>query len=293
MSEFEGATAPPPELEPTAPVFCCAAAVEHEECAICCDPLPAEPVGMLLCEPLPRKPTAPSCRHFFHVSCIKELRPPLRCPVCRVPFHSIGEIPPLTFAAGETWFAYFDRDGDGKLTYDEILDGLRAQVSLDWSRIDVEMDTLWTKWDPNRDHSISREEFLRPDDGLLAYLMKNFGQTPRAPPPELRRGRRAWFNYWDEDHSGCLSKDEVARALVKTFKIYDVRPATVLECVENIWPLFDLDGSGSIDIEEFCTEDNLADTILAQILSEQGDDHAIEEEVLEGHAGGNVDADMQ
>jgi len=35
------------------------------------------------------------------------------------------------------------------------------------------------------------------------------------------------------------------------------------QTVKAVWPLFDLDGSGSIDLDEFCSPDGLGDTIIA------------------------------
>ena len=70
---------------------------------------------------------------------------------------------------------------------------------------------------------------------------------------------------WDEDNSGCLEQDEVVRALMKTLRI-TADPGRVQEMrstVAAIWPIFDPDGSNSIDRREFLMADGLADTILA------------------------------
>ncbi len=245
-------------------------AERHEECVVCFDPLPERPVGMLMCHPAGNtsRPRERVCRHYFHLDCLEGLRKPWLCPLCRKPFSHIENVPILNLhdtRSADAWFAYFDRDHDGELTYDEIMEGLKAQIPLEWPRVEADMDRLWPRWDTNGDGALSRDEFLRPREGFLAYLTANYGQQPRPPPPDIQRDKGAWFRYWDEDHSGALSKEEVARALVKTFKMYHIAPATVLEVLDNIWPIFDYDSSNSIDMSEFCSRDNLEDTIIATL----------------------------
>jgi hypothetical protein len=43
-----------------------------------------------------------------------------------------------------------------------------------------------------------------------------------------------------------LCKDEVSRALIKTFKLSEdsQKVAQMKEVVEAVWPIFDVDGSG-------------------------------------------------
>ena len=73
--------------------------------------------------------------------------------------------------------------------------------------------------------------------------------------------------------SGTLEKGEVVRALVKTLcapgEGVDVPPdvrsiQTMRSTIDAIWPIFDTDGSGSIERLEFLKPaDGLADTIIA------------------------------
>ena len=99
--------------------------------------------------------------------------------------------------------------------------------------------------------------------------------------------------YFDEDHSGTLEKGEVIRALIKTFRLSsDLSKVLALahptqrsslpdlpnsshcvsvcgqveemrQVVAAVWPMFDPDGSESIDRAEFLDRDGLADTVIA------------------------------
>eukprot|EP01031_Cornospumella_fuschlensis_P024639 gene24639-29772_t len=242
-------------------------AAKHDECAVCFDALPERPVGRPA-----RRGRGGSlervCCHYFHQDCLNRLSPKL-CPLCRQAFTAVENVPVLSLSvasAADAWFEYLDQDKNGTLTRSEIIDGLRSQLLLEWPAVERSIDDLWCKWDVNKDGSISNEEFLRPGDGVLAYLMAHCRATPRPPPPDVRRDKVAWFHYWDEDNSNHLSKQEVARALVKTFKMFNILPNTIFEMLDAIWGVFDTDGSGFIDIHECCeATDNLADAIIAQL----------------------------
>ena len=72
----------------------------------------------------------------------------------------------------------------------------------------------------------------------------------------------------DEDGNGTLQKDEVLRALVKTFNAAHklTRAESICQTLSVVWPIFDDDGNGSIDRTEFCAHDGLADTVIAQMV---------------------------
>jgi len=65
----------------------------------------------------------------------------------------------------------------------------------------------------------------------------------------------------------ALEKDELVRALIKTFRMsYGPLLAREIDgALEAVWPLFDSDGSGSIEMDEFVVRDGLCDTILASL----------------------------
>jgi hypothetical protein len=147
----------------------------------------------------------------------------------------------------------------------QVLTVIRAQIPVDWRKIAVDLGGLWARWDPDCLGALGKEQ-LAGEGGLLEFVSKKY-------PPRLREykhmphvtDKRAWFKFWDEDDSGTLEKDEVVRALIKTFGIKDdvAHIQDVRGMVESIWCVFDLDDSGGIDLTEFLLEDGLGDSIMA------------------------------
>ena len=127
------------------------------------------------------------------------------------------------------------------------------------------------QWDADNNGSIDKTELLKPGTGLLAYIRSHFLRLPITEDssqlssgsesrsaaavtqaPDVRRQPAAWFAYWDESGDGSLQKEEVLRALVKTFRLAET-PKTLFdmrEMIDNVWGMFDLDGSGSIDVNK-------------------------------------------
>jgi Ca2+-binding EF-hand superfamily protein len=235
------------------------AAWEHQECAICFSDLALQP-----CVRLCNRNGSNICKHTFHHLCLTDLPQPWTCPLCRQSFQRMEVIPQVT-EDPRAWFDFMDTDHSGSLTYDEIIDGLKSQMKLDWFRIEADVDRLFGQWDTNKDGTISFSEFSNPSTGVMKYLSLHYAARPRPSPPDIRKEKDAWFDYWDEDHSGQLDKDEIARALVKTFQLFHVDQQAVTNTLEVIWPIFDTDDSGKIDRAEFLSPDNLADSVIAQL----------------------------
>jgi Ca2+-binding EF-hand superfamily protein len=243
-------------------------AVEHAECPICFDEMHSRAVAVFKAANGKR-----TCRHFLHLNCAQSLAAAHMntCPVCRAPFATCFEVPNYE-KNPQGWFKAVDADGNGKLSRAEVLEILRAICPVDWRRLEARAADLWQRWDANGDGEISYEEFCHPRDGLLAYVKSTFarrgggGGEADAPPPQLTlSSKKQWFAHFDDDGSGSLEQEEVVRGLIKTFdlrldlfKLNEMR-----QTVLAVWPLFDLDGSDSIDMEEFCSRDGLADTIIA------------------------------
>lgn len=232
---------------------------EKHECPICFQELSAKPTACF-CDRTGKQ----VCSHHCHADCARSISRPAHCPICSKPFADIQPIPSLNVDV-RAWFDHIDKDHSGYLHYQEIIDGLKEQVDLDWQRVESDVDRLWATWDKDRNGKVSFEEFAHPTTGVAAYLSKHYRPTPRADPPDITKDKGAWFRYWDEDNSGSLDKDEVLRALIKTFRAYHISHDTIREIVSVIWPIFDVDGSGKIDMHEFCAPDNLGDTLVAQL----------------------------
>jgi len=82
----------------------------------------------------------------------------------------------------------------------------------------------------------------------------------------MTRDKDAWFRFWDEDDSGSLEKEEVVRAIIKSLRLSNdqARVQQMRSTIDAIWPIFDSDGSGSIEIGE-CLHpgEGLIDTLIA------------------------------
>jgi Ca2+-binding EF-hand superfamily protein len=238
-------------------------AYEHQECVICFDPLHFKDVSFLADEDGNK-----ICDHYFHTECITEYESDDdRCPLCRKEFFHSKPVPPLALDP-KAWFDAIDTNKDGSLTHDELVQGLKSQVPMDWVLIESNVDEFWYRWDKDHNGLISFEEFADEETGVLAYLKEHYPKNPRPDPPSLIEDYELWFDYWDEDHNGVLDKAEMTRALIKTFRMYHFDKEHAEDIVENIWPTFDTDGSGVIEKDEFCSVDNLGDAINAQLTHE-------------------------
>ena len=234
---------------------------DHQECGACFEPLCKERTAVFVDESGAR-----TCKHFLHERCARAVCEHIGsvCPICRTAFASARGVPFPTEDANE-WFRLCDVDGNGKLDKEQVLTVIRAQIPVDWRKIDKDLGSLWARWDPESSGALGKAQ-LGGADGLLEFVSKKY-------PPRLREykhvphvtDKRAWFKFWDEDDSGTLEKDEVVRALIKTFGIKDdvAHIQDVRSMVESIWCVFDLDDSGGIDLTEFLLEDGLGDSIMA------------------------------
>mmetsp|Transcript_57304 Transcript_57304/g.134570 ORF Transcript_57304/g.134570 Transcript_57304/m.134570 type:complete len:212 (-) Transcript_57304:1730-2365(-) len=82
-------------------------------------------------------------------------------------------------------------------------------------------------------------EALENTSGLLVDYFR------RIPESELSEQIRLRFNSWDTDKSGALDRDELTEAMAELGK----RPTK--EDMDNFMSEFDLDGSGTIELDEF------------------------------------------
>lgn len=81
--------------------------------------------------------------------------------------------------------------------------------------------------------------------------------------PDIRLDPKAWFQHFDVDGGGSLTKEECVMALSATFPSLDIDTARCL--IAALWPLFDFDGSESLTLHDFVREGGLCDTLKRQI----------------------------
>ena len=186
--------------------------------------------------------------------------------MCRAAYTSIIEMPdPMSSA--EKWFQLVDADSSGNLTLEEVVDVVRATCNISEDDVETLVQEKWGKWDADSSKGIEWNEF----PGLLSFIFGNLPDTAFSVTPNITggNGSNEWFDFWDEDKNGALDKDEVARALIKTFGKNGFRTVKELQAViESVWPLFDPDHSNTITKDEFLIRDGLADTICACLLNQ-------------------------
>jgi len=242
-------------------------AVKHAECPISFEPLHKAPVGVFL-DSAGRRVSP----HFFALSAAQEWLQSGNgmCPLTRQPVASVLAVPQIT-TDPEGWFRAVDINGDGCLSRQEAIEALKAQLPTDNNELDAAVSDpnhwMWQQWDVDGSGFIERNELLAPQ-GLLAYVRAQCLSTREESGIPDMSDKARWYAYWDEDGSGTLEKEEVVRALLKTLKLTQdaARIAMMRSTIEAIWPVFDADGSGSIDRNEFLLPgDGLADTIVATL----------------------------
>lgn len=233
----------------------------RQECGVCFEPLCKERTAVFVDEEGKR-----TCGHFLHERCARCVVEHVGkwCPLCRTECAEARGVPFPTENA-EAWFKLCDVQGDGTMDKSQLIAVIRTQIPVDWKRIAKDMNEIWPRFDRDGTGVLTKEQLIG-EDGLLAFVSKKY-------PARLREYRfvphvadkEAWFRFWDEDESGTLEKDEVVRALIKSFDLKrDVEHIQeVRSVVENIWCIFDIDDTGGIDLTEFMLEDGLGDSIIA------------------------------
>ena len=267
------------------------AAAARAECPICVDSLCVEAVGLFVDEDNERvcdykfyygekkkkkknekiQKKKQTCRHFFHYSCVEDHVEYLRtldeedgreklCPICRAPFDSIEKMADPSRNA-ERWFQLVDVDQSGHLSREEIKDVVRATCDVSEDDVDRIIDNKFDGWDKDISKGIEWNEFPQ----VIDFIREKMPPKVSITPPNIASNKEGWYDYWDEDLSGNLEKDEVCRALIKVFEngkgIQRIRE--MRRIVTTIWPLFDKEKTDCISREEFLAEDSLADTIIA------------------------------
>eukprot|EP01059_Diplonema_ambulator_P029305 TRINITY_DN48651_c0_g1_i1.p1 TRINITY_DN48651_c0_g1~~TRINITY_DN48651_c0_g1_i1.p1 ORF type:complete len:256 (+),score=44.98 TRINITY_DN48651_c0_g1_i1:48-815(+) len=238
-------------------------AVDHAECTLCFEDLCSAPLAILINENAKRV-----CRHFFHHDCLKEVHDfaegnskDMTCPVCREPCTDIIKMPdPATSA--EKWFEMTDTDGNGDLSFREVTDVVRATCNISDADADNIIKGKWADFDKDGNQGIQWEEFST----LLTFIFENLPENLKVEVPSITEDKEKWFKFWDEDGSGSLDKDELARALIKTFKKDAiVKVSEIQEILECVWPLFDPNGDNTISLDEFLQKGGLANAIVTSL----------------------------
>jgi len=126
-------------------------------------------------------------------------------------------------------FLLFDKDGNGRITSDELSDVMR---SLGQKPSDREVEAMIQQADQDGDGSIDFMEFLE-------VMASKMGEN--SFEDDLREA----FQMFDRDANGYISKREL------TFVMTSLGEQITDTAVENMIKEVDLDGDGRVNYEEF------------------------------------------
>lgn len=241
-------------------------AQKYAECPISFKTLHKGPVGVYVDEDGKRVSD-----HFFNYKAAKKWIKYFggTCPMSHKKVKKVKMVPMIQ-KKPEKWFELCDTNGNKSLSRREVLEAFKAQLPLDNAKLErfVADDATWRTWDKDGSGSIEYDEITNKETGLLKYVRDMFSLVAdERPVPDLRTQPDEWFACWDENGSGHLEFNEVARAMVKTFKHDTVKECAQLQkTLRVLWFLFDGDNSGTVSKNEFLRREGLADTIQAQMM---------------------------
>lgn len=232
------------------------AARTHGECTVCLEPRSL--TLAVLCDAAEHR----VCRHFLCMACATQLQTRL-CPICRARFHAPVQLP-SPHEAPARLFQLIDSSGDARVSTEELLDYCAAFTGASAEALRAAIGARWAHWDTDADGSLDPSEFRAHVVPVLMELHE--GERESAAIPSLFEEPERWFEHWDADGTGALDLGELLRALGKTFGA--LQPLELAEILEALWPLFDPDGSATIDRDEFRAGGGLLDMLHANLGSE-------------------------
>jgi len=247
---------------------------EQFECPVCFFELYKYPSGVI------RLHSRRSCCHYMHYECAQYLLKSAKgsskhgiCPLCGADFAEVKPMPSLASEPRE-WFSTVDLDYGGELDQVEVIEALGCVLPLDRHKLDKHVKAHWHEWDPDGDGTITLHEFCLPQRGLRDWIMGNVTLLKADHPPlpidvpVLDMQPREWFQFWDRNANGTLERDELVRALIRTFctnengqtslpQAHDMR-----EVAMGLWVAVGHEPFDMVTFEEFIKPYGLMDQFL-------------------------------
>ncbi|CAE7411673.1 BBS1 [Symbiodinium natans] len=190
------------------------------ECPICLEPLcrstPAAFVDSV---------DAAVCLHLLCSNCARGYASStntqgeaLRCPECRRHATTMKQLPSLS-EDPLRWFEFLAGTSDTVSVNGKVAKSMLLRTIS--SILPVEADAIEAgSMGGELSQEVSASDFLTHE--LFVWVWRNVQEHLRCmklgPPPDLEE-RRAWFKYWNLSESGRLSRAEVLRAILRSFRV--------------------------------------------------------------------------
>ena len=137
---------------------------------------------------------------------------------------------------GVKLFNIIDKNGDGKITREELFNGLQPyKKDLSDEELREQVNTIFTNIDTDHNNYIEYEEFVRAAIDKEDFLNLNFIQFS--------------FNYFDKDGNGEITFEEVANKFCQSDKNKNSHKAQ--EQLKKAFSEIDINGDGKLSFEEF------------------------------------------
>lgn len=134
-------------------------------------------------------------------------------------------------------FNQIDKNGDGKISREELVDGLQLFLKLSGKKLKEEVETIFSNIDTDHNDYIEYEEFVRAAIDKEYFLNENF--------------LRFAFNYFDSDQSGAITLEEITNLFYQNDK--NKKDSKAQEQLRKCFEEIDINGDGELSFDEFMT----------------------------------------
>ena len=132
-------------------------------------------------------------------------------------------------------FNQMDENGDGKITREELYNGLQHYMEGEDEEIKKDVELIFNNIDTDHNNFIEYEEFIRAAIDKEYFLSKNFIKFA--------------FNYFDRDKSGGVSFDEVKKLFCQSEK--NKNNSIAVEQLKKSFEEIDVNNDGNLCFDEF------------------------------------------
>jgi calcium-dependent protein kinase len=133
-------------------------------------------------------------------------------------------------------FNKIDKNGDGKISKDELFNGLQSyKKDISFDELKKQVDIIFNNIDSDNNGYLEYEEFVRAAIDKDHFLSVNFLQFA--------------FNYFDKDHDGEITLEEVKNKFFLNDKNKNSLKAQ--DQLQKSFNEIDINGDGKLSFEEF------------------------------------------